>query len=79
MKYLGIHKLLWFLLVLFFTLIQMMIVGVMYIAYIIWNFKLPEGNLWYNVLSGRSDWDFEMVTDHNPWQTIKRRYKFIED
>lgn len=75
MKYLGIHKLLWFLLVLFWTTVEMIFVGMLYIAYIAWNLELPEGNLWYNIHIYRSAYNNEWVQDYNPWQTIVRRCK----
>jgi hypothetical protein len=57
MKYLGIHKLLWFLFALFWTTVEIILIGIAYIAYIVWNFKFPKGNLWYNFHSYRSKWD----------------------
>ena len=77
MKYLGIHKLLWFLFALFWTTVEIILIGIAYIAYIVWNFKFPKGNLWYNFHSYRSKWDGQWVQDHNPWQTIARRYNCI--
>lgn len=77
MKYLDIYKLFWFLLVLFYTTVEIILIGIAYIAYIVWNFKFPKGNLWYNFHSHRSAWDGEWVKDYNPWQTIVRRYDYI--
>lgn len=74
MKYLGLHKLLWFLLVLLWLIVELMFIGISYVLYFIWNLKLPEGNLWYNFHSGESEWDGTVFVDYNPWQTFIRRY-----
>lgn len=48
-----------------------------YVAYFICYLKLQKGNLWYNFHSGESDWDGEPFKDHNPWQTLIRRYNIL--
>lgn len=48
-----------------------------YVAYFILDLKLQKGNLWYNLHSGESDWDGEPFKDHNPWQTLIRRYNIL--
>ena len=79
MKYLGIHKLIWFILVLIYTLIHAIIIGVAYIVYILWNFRLPKGNFWYNANNVRSKWNGEYIKDYNIWQSIMRRYNIINN
>lgn len=79
MKYLGLHKLLWFLVVLFWIILELISVCIFYVVYFIWNLKLKKGNLWYDFHSGESDWDGEPFKDHNPWQTLIRRYSMLFD
>ena len=75
MKYLGIHKLLWILILLSFIIVEIVFAGVSYILYVIWNFSLPRINWWYNLHHYESDWDGSWIEDYNPWQTLVRRYK----
>ena len=75
MKYLGIHKLLWILILLSFLIVEIVFAGVSYILYVIWNFSLPRINWWYNLHHYESDWDGSWIEDYNPWQTLVRRYK----
>ena len=77
MKYLGIHKLLWILILLSYLIVEIMFAGVFYILYVIWNFHLPRFNWWYNLHHHESDWDGSWIEDYNPWQTLVRRYKII--
>ena len=79
MKYLGIHKLLWILILLSYLIVEIMITGVLYIIYVIWNFKLPQVNWWYNLHNYESSWDCSLIEDYNPWQTLVRRYKILFD
>lgn len=74
MKYLCLHKILWLLIVLAYTFIEIALVLVIYIAYVLWNFKFPQTNIWKNIHTGVSRWDGEFHKDFNPWQTIVRRY-----
>ena len=73
MKYLGIHKLLWILILLSCLIIEIVFAGVSYILYVIWNFHLPRVNWWYNLQYYESD----CTEDYNPWQTLIRRYNII--
>lgn len=77
MKYLGLHKLLWFLMVLFWIILELIVMHISYVAYFVWNLKLKKGNLWYDFHRGESDWDGEPFKDHNPWQTLIRRYNIL--
>lgn len=45
MKYLKLHYLLWTLLVIAFTLLDLVLWVVIYTLYVLWNFKLPK-DLW---------------------------------
>lgn len=40
MKYLQLHKLIWLILVLTITFIELVFVAISYVFYVIWNFKL---------------------------------------
>lgn len=77
MKYIGIHKLLWILILISYLILEIVFIGVLYILYIIWNFHLPRVNWWRDLHTFESEWDGSWVEDHNPWQTLVRRYKII--
>ena len=79
MKYLGIHKLIWFLLLLSWLIVEIIFVSIVYILYIMWNFKLPKFNMWYYLHNDISEWDEKFIEDYNPWQTFVRRYNFFND
>lgn len=76
MKYLGIHKLLVAIILLIQIIIEMLICGLFYILYVIWNFKIPH-NFWLKLHYYRSHWDEEMIADRNPKQTFVRRFKMV--
>lgn len=76
MKYLGLHKLLWALLVLVVLIVEIFIIGSYYVLYVIWNFKIPH-DFWLEFHSERSPWDYEPFADKNPAQTFVRRYKLV--
>lgn len=85
MKYLMIHKLVWIILVLIYTIAEMIFYyGIYYIIYVLWNFKFPK-NWWerfheydnYDVVDG--DINNLIIVDSNPWETIKRRYNIFFD
>ena len=77
MKYLGIHKLLWILMLLVYLFGEIVFAGVLYILYVIWNFRLPRVKWWYNLHLYESDWDGSLIEDYNPWQTLTRRYRIV--
>ena len=77
MKYLGIHKLLWILMLLIYLIGEIVFAGVLYILYVIWNFRLPRVKWWYNLHLCVSDWDGSLIEDYNPWQTLTRRYRIV--
>lgn len=64
-------------LVLLWLTFELILVGIAYVAYFVWNLKLQEGNLWYDTHSGESKGDGAMIKDYNPWQTLIRRYNLI--
>ena len=76
MKYLGIHKLLVAIILLIQIIIEMLICGLFYILYVIWNFKIPH-NFWLKLHYYRSQWDEELIADRNPKQTFVRRFKMV--
>lgn len=77
-----IHKLIWILLVISYTLIEAIIIyGVFYTAYVIWNFSLFKENMWkllhsyseYEVNETTGDLEQIDIEDNNILDTIKRR------
>ena len=76
MKYLGLHKILWALLVLVMLIIEIFFLGLYYMLYVMWNLEIPH-DFWLEFHSGRSSWDYEPIADKNPVQTFVRRYKLI--
>lgn len=79
MKYLNIHKLLWFIIVVAFTLFEGVIVVLCWIILWVWNFRLPKG-LWGKFHSAKNDyenkWGGYSYKDKNILETIVRRYKY---
>ena len=86
MKYLYIHKIIWAILVIGWTLIESAIICIGCILYVLWNFKLPK-NAW-SICHTYSDYVADTSTcppkigikrtiDANILATIKRRYKII--
>lgn len=76
MKYLGLHKILWAILVLVWLIIDILYFGFFCILYVIWNFKIPY-NFWLEFHSGISSYNYELFADRNPIQTFVRRYKLM--
>jgi hypothetical protein len=77
MKYLGLHKLIWLVILIVFTLFEMAMICVAYVVYILWNFNLPP-NLWKITHTSTKFDELRGVIyeDKNPIETIKRRYEF---
>lgn len=77
MKYLGIHKLLWFIIVVAYTLFEGLWFLIIWVVYVLWNFRFPR-KLWSE--SHKADYPFQnhwggyKYCDKNIWQTIIRRY-----
>lgn len=78
MKYLGLHKLLWAIIVVALTFIEALILLFVALLFIIWNFELPVA-FWKSTHTGCSRWDYSPYCDKNIWQTIKRRYNSVFD
>ena len=76
MKYLGLHKILWAILVLVWLIIDILYFGFFYILYVIWNLEIPY-NFWFQTHYRISSWNNEVITDKNPAETFVRRYKLI--
>ena len=76
MKYLGLHYLLVAIILLAWLIVEMLICGLFYILYVIWNFKIPH-NFWLKLHYYRSKWNEELIADRNPKKTFMRRYKMV--
>lgn len=86
MKYLYIHKMIWFLLIVSWTLFEAIIISIYYILYVLWNFKLPKNvwSSWHTYSEYAADTsscppkiDLKLTSDATILVTIKRRYKII--
>lgn len=77
MKYLGLHKIIWAILVLVWLIVEISYLGFFYILYVIWNFSFPK-NFWHKCHCRISDWDGELIEDNNILETFVRRYKFFD-
>lgn len=79
MRYLGIHKLLWFLIVVAFTLLESILILLYWIVFVVWNLHLPR-NLWASFHNAQEDWENKWggysYKDKNIFETIVRRYKY---
>lgn len=78
MKYLAIHKLLWFIIVVAFTLFEGIFIFVFWVLFVVWNLRFPK-NLWselHNKSAIDNNWGGYSYTDDNIWYTIIRRYKY---
>ena len=82
MKYLGIHKLIWFILILIWTFIECLYWFIISIAYWLWCFKWNWGDFTsFEVVDADQD-SHEVyrivhrnLYDNSIWDTIVRRYK----
>lgn len=74
MKYLGLHKLLWFLLccigticVIFFAFILLLISLIyesfIFLIYTIWNLKIPHNNFWYKLIKRENGWEKQLLVN----------------
>lgn len=77
MKYLGIHKLLWFIIVVAFTLFEGVLLLLAWVLYFIWNLKRPKG-LWSSLheSSYEDRVNGYFYKDNSLLETIIRRYKY---
>ena len=78
MKYLGLHKILWALLVLVVLIIEIFFLGSYYMLYVMWNLEIPH-DFWLEFHSDKSLDSHESFADKNPVQTFLRRYKLVFD
>lgn len=78
MKYLGLHKIIWAILVLVWLILEILYLGFFYILYVIWNFRFPK-NFWYKSHYGISSWKATLIEDNNILETFVRRYKLFFD
>ena len=77
MKYLRLHKLIWGLLVLISLIFEIVLTGIFYVLYLLWNLRWYKGNLWYDFHDYDSDWSGRHIQDRTPWQTFVRRYNLF--
>ena len=77
MKYLKIHKLIWLLLVVGFTSLEILFYLLDCTLYFIWNLRLPRES-WSEIHHADKDfenhWGGYAYRDKNILETIKRRY-----
>ena len=71
MKYLGIHKLLWLLLVVVYTLLDLLLIGIDSLFYIMWHFKIPK-NQWRKCHTYNK---FNLLTNNDEVVYVKSFYK----
>ena len=84
MKYLGIHKLLWVVLVLIYTLFDILYITVFFIFRFIWCFSLDFNYLWKllhtedcpEIDIEKQEFYYETREDKNILETIKRRINY---
>lgn len=76
MKYLGLHKLLWAIIVSLCLILEIAYYGFWYILELIWTFKLPK-HFWYRSHHVKSRFDGSIPKDYNPWYSFVRRYNLI--
>lgn len=83
MKYLMIHKFIWFILVLTCTIIQGSFIYLVALPiYLLWNLKFPKDWWGYWIYTKGFGYRGEVYGnwnygDKNPWETIKRRYNIF--
>ena len=72
MKYLGIHHLIWYILVIVYTTFQVIVFSITNIIYFLWCFKMFP---WKNFTT---EWRFPYhgVYDNTVMETLVRRFKY---
>ena len=86
MKYLGIHKLLWVVLVLVYTLSDILVVTVFFIFKFLWCFSLDFNYSWelfhtescLEIDIEKKEFYYETRKDKNILETLSRRLKYWE-
>lgn len=80
MRYLYIHKALWFIAIVVFTAFEFVWLVIYEMIYIAWNFKLRENNIWQETHERfYPKYGQYAYSDKNMWHTIIRRYKYTFD
>ncbi len=74
MKYLKLHKVLWFLIVLIFTTIELIYFLFIEVVYFIWNLKFFKYECFF---SDDRIYRGNCYVDKNPIDTFKRHYTFF--
>ena len=78
MKYLGVHKILIFLLVVFYTFLEAILFSIEWLIILVWEFKV-ERNYWSRTHQPEDFIfnDIDSKADKTIWHTIKRRYTYV--
>ena len=65
-------------LLLLYLIAEVVVIGTIYIFRIVWNFRFPKDNIWYEYHHNRiSSLNSQLIEDKNPWQTFLRRYNYF--
>ena len=65
-------------LLLLYLIAEVVVIGTIYIFRIVWNFRFPKDNIWYEYHHNRiSSLNSQRIEDENPWQTFLRRYNYF--
>ena len=72
MKYIGIHHLIWYMLVIVFTTFQVIMFSIANIIYFLWCFKTFP---WKHFTMGRR-FPYHGVYDNTIMETLVRRFKY---
>lgn len=79
--YLGLHKILWAILVVAYTFIEILYFGVIFLFVMLWTLRVNFFSFWEEHHSAEGIWDNHWdglpYSDKNPWETIKRRYRIF--
>ena len=73
MKYLGIHHLIWYILVIVFTMLQVIMFSIANIIYFLWCFKTFS---WKHFTMERHLLPYHGVYDNTIMETLVRRFKY---
>ena len=72
MKYLGIHHLIWYILVIVFTVSQVIMFSIANIIYFLWCFKTFP---WKHFTTER-EFPYDGIYDNTVMETLVRRFKY---
>lgn len=84
MKYFKIHKLIWFIIVLVYTVLEGSIIAIIWVVYLIWNLKRYP-NIWRDTHCSHYYYYNEEIKkveegteyEENFWETVKNRFYFF--